>query len=124
MVSLAASIVASMIIDDVLKDDGGAEAIQLMEGDCYKRRTGKTKRHTKMGSVVAKTVIRQAAKQTARQVAKRATKQAVKRIAILGAKELGKGAAVAAVGVGADAAIVQMLVVVRENVENLGIEKL
>ena len=41
-------------------------------------------------------------------MAKRATKQAVKRLAICGAKELGKGAAVAAVGVGADAAINQM----------------
>ena len=104
MASLAASIVASMIIDDMLKDDGGAEATQLMKGDGYKRRTSKTKQHRKMGGVVAKTVIRQAAKQAA----KRVTKQAVKRIAIRGAKELGKGAAVAAVGVGADAAINQM----------------
>ena len=55
MASLAALIVASMIIDDMLKD--GAEATQLMEGDGYKRRTGKTKRHAKMGSVVAKTII-------------------------------------------------------------------
>ena len=47
MASLAASIVASMIIDDMLKDDGGVEATQLMEGDGYKRRTGKTKRHAK-----------------------------------------------------------------------------
>ena len=108
MVSLAASIVASMIIDDMLKDDGGAEATELMEGDGYKRRTDKSKRYVKMGSVVAKTVIRHAAKQAARQVAKRATKQAFKRIAIRGAKDLGKGAAVAAVGVGADAAITQM----------------
>ena len=108
MASLAASIVASMIIDDMLKDDGGAEATQLMEGDGYKRRTSKTKQHGKMGGVVAKTVIRQAAKQAAKQVTKRVTKQAVKRIAIRGAKELGKGAAVAAVGVGADAALNQM----------------
>ena len=57
-----------------------------------------------MGSVVAK----QVAKQAAKQVAKRVTKQAVKRLAIRGAKELGKGAAVAAVGVGADAAIYKM----------------
>ena len=53
MASLAASIVASMIIDDMLKDDGGAEATQLMEGDGYKRRTSKTKSHVKMGGVVA-----------------------------------------------------------------------
>ena len=52
--------------------------------------------------------MRQAVKQTARQVAKRATKQAVKRLAICGAKEIGKGAAVAAGGVGADAASTQM----------------
>ena len=57
MASLQTSIVVSMIIDDMLKDDGGAEATQLMEGDGYKRRTGKTKWHAKMGSVVAKTVI-------------------------------------------------------------------
>ena len=53
MASLAASIVASMIIDDMLKDDGGAGAAQLMEGDGYKRRTSKTKSHVKMGGVVA-----------------------------------------------------------------------
>ena len=41
-------------------------------------------------------------------MATRATKQAVKRIAIRGAKEVGKGAAVSAVGVGADAAINQI----------------
>ena len=33
MASLAASVVASMVIDDILKDDGGAEATTLMEGD-------------------------------------------------------------------------------------------
>ena len=66
---------------------------------------GKRKKsHTKMGGVVAK----QVAKQAAKHVAKRVTKQAVKRVAIRGAKELGKGAAVAAVGVGADAAINKM----------------
>ena len=54
-----------------------------------------------MGGVVAK----QVAKQAAKHVAKRVTKQAVRRIATRGAKELGKGAAVVAVGVGADAAI-------------------
>ena len=89
MASLAASILASMIIDDMLKDDGGAEATQLMEGDGYKRRTGKTKWHAKMGSTVAKVAIRQAAKQGARQVATRATKRAVKSLAIHGAQELG-----------------------------------
>ena len=43
--------------------------------------------------------MRQAVKQTARQVAKRATKQAVMRLAICGAKELRKGAAVLTCGV-------------------------
>ena len=105
MASLAASIVASMIIDDI---DGGVEATQLMEGDGYKRRDKRKKSHAKMGGAVAKVAIRQAAKKAARQVAKRAIKQAVKRLAIRGAKELGKGAAVAAVGVGANAAINQM----------------
>ena len=61
-----------MIINDMLKDDGGAEAAQLMEGDGYKRRTSKTKSHVKMGGVVAKTVLCQAVKQATRQVAKRA----------------------------------------------------
>ena len=61
-----------------------------------------------MGSVLAKTAVRQVAKQATRQVAKRVTKQAGKRLAIRGAKELGKGAAVVAVGVGADAAINKM----------------
>ena len=58
---LAASIVASIILDDMLQDDGGVEVTQLMEGDGYKRRTGRTKSHAKMGGVVANTVIRQAA---------------------------------------------------------------
>ena len=61
-----------------------------------------------MGSVVAKVAAKQVAKQAARQVAKRVTKQAVQRLAIHGAKELGKGAPVAAVGVGADAATNKM----------------
>ena len=104
MASVAATVVASIIADDMLKDDGGAEAITLMEGDGYKRRVRRKKSHTKMGGVVAK----QVAKQAARHVAKRLAKQAVKRLAIRGAKELGKGAAVAAVGVGADAAINKM----------------
>ena len=38
MASVAATVVASMIADDVLKDDGGADAITLLEGDGYKRR--------------------------------------------------------------------------------------
>ena len=58
-----------------------------------------------MGLALGRIALKQVAKQAARQVARRVTKQAVKRVAIRGAKELGKGAALAAVGVGADAAI-------------------
>ena len=61
-----------------------------------------------MGLALGRIAIKQVAKQDARQVARRVTKQAVKRVAIRGAKELGKGAALAAVGVGADAAINKM----------------
>ena len=108
MASEAATVVISMIVDDVLKDGGRAEAIKVMEGDCYKRRVMRKKSHANMGSVVPKVAAKQVAKQAARQVAKRVTKQAVTRLAIRGVKELGKGAAVAAVGVGADAAINKM----------------
>ena len=44
MASLAASVAASMVIDDMLKDDGGVEATKLKEGDGYKRRV-KRKNH-------------------------------------------------------------------------------
>ena len=102
MASVAATVAASIIAEDMLKDDDGAEAIKVMEGDGYKRRVKRKKSHTKLGGVVAK----QVAKQAARQVAKRVAKQALTTLAIRGAKELGKSAA--AVGVGADAAINKM----------------
>ena len=92
MASVAATVVASMIADDMLKDDGGAEAIKVMKRDGYKMRVKRKKSHANMDGVVAK----QVAKQAARQVAKRVTKQAVKGLAIRGAKEIGKGAAAAA----------------------------
>ena len=79
-----------------------------MEGDGYKKRVKRKKSYANMGSVVGKVAAKQVAKQAARQVAKRVTKQAVKRLAIRGAKELGKDAAVAAVGVGADATMNKM----------------
>ena len=97
-----------MVIDDMLRDDGREAAIELMEGRGYKRRVDKWKSNANMGGVAAKVAIRQAAKQAARQVAKGVTKQSVKRLAIHGAKELENGAAVAVVGVGADAAISKM----------------
>ena len=53
MASLAASVVASMITDDMLQDDGGEEAITLLEGDGYKRRVKRKKSHANMGSVLA-----------------------------------------------------------------------
>ena len=36
--SVAATVFASTIADDVVKDDGGAEVIKVMEGDGYKGR--------------------------------------------------------------------------------------
>ena len=53
MASVAATVVASMIADDVLQDDGGAEAITLMEGDGYKRRVKRKTSHANIGGVVA-----------------------------------------------------------------------
>ena len=55
MVTLAGSVVASMVIDDMLKDDGGLEATQLLAGDGYKRR--KYKSHAQMGSVAARLAV-------------------------------------------------------------------
>ena len=52
MASVAATVVASSIAEDMLQDDGGAEAIKLMEGEGYKRRVKRKKSHTKMGGVV------------------------------------------------------------------------
>ena len=94
--------------DEMLGDDGGEAAIEVMEGQGYKRRVDKWKSNRNMGGVAVKVAIRQAAKQAARQVAKGVTKQSGKRLAIPVAKELGKGAAVAVVGMGADAAISKM----------------
>ena len=61
-----------------------------------------------MGALLARVAVRGVAKAIARGAVKTVTKQAVKRIALRGAKELGKGAAVAAAGAGVDVAINKM----------------
>ena len=108
MAGLATSIAISMVLDDMLQDDGGMEAMKLMSGEGYKRES-RSRKINKMGGALAKAAIKQAVKQGARQVArqasKRVTKQAVKRLAIKSAKELGKGAAVAGVGYAAERAL-------------------
>ena len=88
---------ASMLIDDMLKDDGGAEAAQLMYGEGFKRKPS-NKKNIEMGAVASRIAIGQLAKQAAIVV----TKQAVKQIAKRGAKELAKGAAL---GIDVDAAM-------------------
>ena len=55
MASVAATVAASIIAEDMLKDDGGAEAIKVMDGDGYKR-VKRKKSYTRMGGVVAKQV--------------------------------------------------------------------
>ncbi len=53
MASLAASVIASIVIDDMLKDDGGKEVDELM-GDGYRPIKQKLSRHlSKMGGVLA-----------------------------------------------------------------------
>lgn len=119
MASIAASVVASMLIDDMLKDDGGVEATKLMTGEGkYKRdrirkreRRGERK-STNMGSAIARVAARQAIKQAVRQggraIAKRVSKQAVKKIALRGAKKAAKGGAIVAAGYGLDTAMRKM----------------
>ena len=108
MAGLATSIAISMVLDDMLKDDGGVEAMKLMSGGGYKKGSRSRKRR-KMGAAIAKATIKQAVKQGARQVArqaaKRVTKKAVKRLAIKGVKDLAKGAVVAGIGYAADKAM-------------------
>ena len=38
MAGLATSVAISMVIDDILKDDGGAEMETILSGEGYKRR--------------------------------------------------------------------------------------
>ena len=108
MAGLATSIAISMVLDDMLKDDGGVEAMKLMSGEGYKRES-RSRTGRKMGGAIAKATIKQAvkqgAKQVARQAARKVTKQTVKRLAVKGAKELAKGATVAGVGYAADRAM-------------------
>ena len=104
MAGLAASVVVSMVIDDILKDDGGAEMENSLRGEGYKRRSRHRLTRQKMGGAIAKATIRQAARAAARQV----TKKAVKRLAVRGAKGLAKGALTASLGIGTDYAIQEM----------------
>ena len=96
MAGLAISVAISMVIDDILKNDGGAEMEKILSGEGYKRRSHH-RQEQKMGGAIAKATIRQAAGAAARQV----TKKAVKRLAVRGAKGLAKGALTADLGVGA-----------------------
>ena len=58
MASLAVSVVASMVVDDMLKDDGGAEAAALMYGTGEGKRKRKRKRRTTRKNKKIKTINR------------------------------------------------------------------
>ncbi len=104
MATLAASVIASMVIDDMLKDDSGKEVDELM-GDGYKGVKQKFARHlAKMGSVL----VRSAAKVALKKCGKLVTKQALKRLALKGAKVAAKSALQAGAGLAADAALRKM----------------
>ena len=47
MASIAVSVIASMVIDDMLKDDGGAEAAGMMTGEGKRKRKRRTRRKNK-----------------------------------------------------------------------------
>ena len=100
MAGLATSVVFSIVIDDMIKDDGGAEMEKILSGEGYKRGSH-LRKNQKMGGVIGKTAIRQAARAAAKQV----SRKAVKRLAIRGAKGLAKGALTAGMGVGAEYAL-------------------
>ncbi len=103
MASLAASVIASMVIDDMLKDDGGKEVAEMMGGG-YKFTKQRLNHHLKkMGSALTRVAVRQALRKGGQMAAKRLTKQAVKRLAIKGAKSAAKAAAAGGIGLAADA---------------------
>ena len=100
MATLAASIIASMVIDDMLKDDGGVEATKLMFG------RGKYKRHKVRHEIQKKNATEKmgaAASTLARAGARVATKSAAKAAARAAAKAAAKGAINAGASFGADA---------------------
>ena len=131
MASLAASVVIGEVLDDMLADDGGAEATKMMFGtglsnkkinqkQCRLKRNRAGRNDYlalfKMGGALGKAFVKsgikqgvkQATRQVTRQVAKRVTKQVVKKLAIQGAKAGAKAAVAAGVGVAADAGLKKM----------------
>ncbi|MCP3925636.1 MAG: hypothetical protein GY714_23965 [Desulfobacterales bacterium] len=58
-----------------------------------------------MGSVIARTAIKQAMKQGGRAIAKNIGKQAIKKLALRGVKTEAKGGAIVATGLGVDAGL-------------------
>ena len=77
MTGLATLVVVSMVIDDMINDDGGAEMEGILSGEGYKR-APHARKNQKMGGAIAKATIRQAAKAAAKAVARQAMKKAVK----------------------------------------------
>ena len=103
MPSLVGSVLVSMLIDDMLKNDGGQEATKLMLG-VYKRKLAAGD-FTKMGSALARAAVKQAMKQGGRAITKNISKKAIKRLALRGAKTAAKGGAIAATGFGVEAGL-------------------
>ncbi len=77
MASLVGSVIVSMVIDDMLKNDGGEEATRLMGGGYKRKQT--VKKSARMGSALARVVARQAIKQGGRALTRRLGKQALKK---------------------------------------------
>lgn len=76
----AGNILASMIIDDRLKNDAGQEATELMGGG-YKRKIA-LENPSKIGYTLAGAAVRQIIKQGGRAVKRNISKQAVKIFAL------------------------------------------
>ncbi len=103
MASLVGSVIVSMVIDDMLKNDGGEEATRLMWGGYKRKQT--VKKSTMMGSALARVAARQAIKQGGRALTRRLGKQALKKLALQGVKAAAKGGTIAAAGYAADAGL-------------------
>ena len=103
MASLVGSVIVSMVIDDMLKNDGGEEATRLMWGGYKRKQT--VKKSTMMGSALARVAARQAIKQGGRALTRRLGKQALKKLALQGVKAAAKGGTIAAAGDAADAGL-------------------
>ena len=103
MASLVGSVIVSMVIDDMLKNDGGEEATRLMGGGYKRKQT--VKKSARMGSALARVAARQAIKQGGRALTRRLGKQALKKLALQGVKAAAKGGTIAAAGYAADAGL-------------------